>query len=221
MNGHSHPGGHGAAVHGMLIFGDGPIYLSHLPMFQPPHDLQLIVEVEFSGAGDPADVYRRDRAETREKIYTWVPQAFVLEDLLQGAPGTARMTGRIVRGHFERGGEPIARDVTCVVSRVIHSRPLSAAGPRDASLSYVLFGSAAHAFAVHLISGPPDFDQVVSVDAGQRPAGSATTVVVQDRPNDATGRLQPGDRVQVSDSAGRRTAQCLDEIYVETGELAS
>jgi hypothetical protein len=33
----THPGGH-PAVHGMLIFGDGPFYLSHLPMFTL-HDL--------------------------------------------------------------------------------------------------------------------------------------------------------------------------------------
>lgn len=219
MNGPSHPGGH-LAVHGMLIFGDSPIYLSHLPMFHSPHDLQLIIEAEFNGDGNPAELYRRDRAETGERIYTWVPKAFVLEDIVNASPGTAKMTGRIFRGHFERGGVPIIGDVTCVVSRVIHSHPLSAAGPRDTNLRYLLFGRSDRALAAHIISGVPDFDQVLNVEIAPPLTGISTIVVVQKRSNDATRRLQRNERVRASGDGGAVIVQCLDEIYVETGDLA-
>jgi hypothetical protein len=218
MNAHSHPGGH-PAVHGMLIFGEGPFYLSHLPMFHPPHDLQLIIEGTFDGAGHPEDLYRRDRAETGEKVYTWVPTAFVLQDLLSPSPGKAQMTGRIFRGHFERGGVPISREVGCAVSRVIHSHPLAAAGPRDQHPRYVLFGEPGRAFAAHMISGAPDFDQVTSVDIAP-PAASPVIAEVMDHANDAAGRLQPDGRVRVTTDAGHVTVKCLDEIYLETGDLS-
>jgi hypothetical protein len=204
----------------MLIFGDRPSYLSHLPMFHPPHDRQLVIEVEFNGTDDPAELYRRDRAETSERIYTWVPKPFVLDDLVN-ASGTAEMTGRIFRGHFERKGVPITGFVTCVVSRLIHSHTLSAAGPRDSNLRYLLFGGRESAFAVHVISGPPDFDHVISVDIVSAPARIPGVVVVQERPNDPARRVQRHERVRMSGSTEELTVQCLDEIYVEIGELAS
>src|SRR3954468_23208955 len=37
-------------VHGMLLFGSGPVYLSHLPMFGTPHNFQVILEVTFDEA---------------------------------------------------------------------------------------------------------------------------------------------------------------------------
>jgi len=203
----------------MLIFGDGPVYLSHLPMFHPPHDLQLIFEATFDGAGHPADLYKRDRVQTGEKVYTWVPTAFVLQDLLSSTPGTARMTGRIFRGHFERGGVPITREVGCAVSRVIHSHPLTPAGPRDPHPRYVLFGEPGRAFAAHVISGMPDFDQVTSVDSAP-PAAGPVIAEVSDHANDTGARLRPDGRVRAMTAAGQVTVHCLDEIYLETGDLS-
>ena len=41
-----------------------------------------------------------------------------------------------------------------------------------------------------------------------------------DHANDAAGRLQPDGRVRVTTDAGHVTVQCLDEIYLETGDLS-
>jgi hypothetical protein len=43
-SGHEHP-----AVHGMLVVGEGQLFLSHLPMFHAPHDYQIIMEVRLRG----------------------------------------------------------------------------------------------------------------------------------------------------------------------------
>src|SRR3954467_13339522 len=75
---HDHP-----AVHGMLVFGQQQILLSHLPMFHAPHDFQVLLLVRLrGGVEDPEALYRQDRNESGESVYTWVPKKFVLQDLL-------------------------------------------------------------------------------------------------------------------------------------------
>jgi hypothetical protein len=222
MANHTHGGGEHPALHGMLVFGTGTIYLSHLPMFMSPHERQLILEVQFQGPGDPAGVYRRDRGQNGEKIYTWVPRPFVLTDLVNAGAGPARMQGAIVRGHFERGGTAITGDdVQCDVVKVIHSQLLSAKGPQDAQLKYLTFGTAAEAFAVHLISAPPDFDQVVSVESSIAPGASGRTVVADGRQNGFDRRIRPDERIGVRDGDTVGTLRCIDEIYLERDELKS
>ena len=140
MANHTHEPGDIPSVQGMLILGTGPIYLSHLPMFRAPHDLQLIIEAELSGADNPQKIYVNHRAQSGEKVYTWVPKRFVLPGLLNSSAGPPTMQGRIFRGHFEREGTPITGgEVRCVVRRVIHPHRLSAAGPRDSKLQYFVF----------------------------------------------------------------------------------
>jgi hypothetical protein len=219
MANHTHPSAGVKAFHGMLIFGSGPIYLSHLPMFQAPHDHQLIMEVEFSGTGNPGATYASDRAKSGEPVYTWVPKPFVLTELMKASGAAREMQGTIVRGHFERGGTPITDgDVRCVVKQVVHTHPISASAPRDTTLRYVVFGSSGVAFAAHLISGPPDFDHVLSVDGAAAPTLPAT-VVVEGRGNDPERRLRSGDRARVSGGVDG-ILHGRDEIYLELGDLA-
>ena len=219
MANHTHPSAGVKSVHGMLLFGSGPIYLSHLPMFHAPHDHQLILEVEFLGAGNPGAKYVADRAQSGESVYTWVPKPFVLTDLMNASVAAPEMQGTIVRGHFERGGTPITGgDVRCVVKKVVHAHPISAAGRRDTTLQYVVFGSPGAAFAAHLISGPPDFDHVISVDLS--PAQTLpVTAVVEGRGNDSEQRLRPDDRARVSGGGTAATLHGREEIYLELGDL--
>ncbi len=63
--GHPHPAP-GVATHGMLVFGEQPIYVSHLPMFHPPHNFQVLAEVGFAPADE--ELYRNDRAESGETV---------------------------------------------------------------------------------------------------------------------------------------------------------
>ena len=44
------------SVHGMLIFGKEKIYASHLPLFHPPHDYQIILELELNSYLDGYDL---------------------------------------------------------------------------------------------------------------------------------------------------------------------
>jgi hypothetical protein len=56
---------HDVGIHGMLFFGEGTLYLSHLPMFMSMHDHQVILEVTLTTAGQDAQAsYRADRRAT-------------------------------------------------------------------------------------------------------------------------------------------------------------
>lgn len=208
-------------MHGQVIMGDGPIYLSHLPMFlfdndfagrrSHPHHYQVILEVEFSGQG--ADDYLDDRKETGAPLYTLAPSPFDMLDLVSPALEEARVssfTGTIVRGHFERPNsiqpfdivwEELPNQVQVDVTGVVYAHEYSFHPAALEQLEYVLFGAGADLFLAHRIVTPPDFDQLLpariegatmSDEALQR----GIIVTIPDRGNAITDRLMAGDTVE-------------------------
>lgn len=221
--GHDMHGGHGDMpdFHGMLIVGEETTYFSHLPMFNHEHhDIQAVIEVAFVGDNDPHGVYVNDRASTGERLYTFAPaERFILPDLVADDP-KREIAGTIFRGHFERGGVPIAEDVTARVENIVHFRQFS-------PLQYILFGAGDELFLAHWISKPPDFDQVVSVSAIDRePSDEALArgilMSFPDLSNDMDSRLGAGDTatgmIHGSDH-GPVTVEVGTELYFEEGEL--
>src|SRR5687768_12765652 len=91
-------------LHGMLLFGAGPIYLSHLPMFGLPHNFQVILEVTFDEA--TTELVSADA----DDIFTFAPVEFPIAELDPDGEPPVRTTieGTVFLGHFERGGEPVA-----------------------------------------------------------------------------------------------------------------
>jgi hypothetical protein len=189
---------HRTAVHGMLLFGDHAHYLSHLPLFHAPHDYQVIIAADM-----PAQL-------ANDTYYTFVPTPFALPDFIASP---FHLRGDIVRGHFERGGTTIARDVE-VAPRVIYAHQLVAGGHSGAR--YLMFGTPGEQYLVHLIGGPPDFDQVVAVDGGDLDASALHDGVEITAPP-----LVAGATVTVVRADGRAMTLAIGrEIYRETGDLA-
>lgn len=217
-------------VHGMLLFGETEVYASHLPLYRAPHDWQMILAVRLlpgDGAlSDPQAAYRRDVRESGERIYTLEPERFahsVLAGVAEGRPVRFRAT--IYRGHFERGGTSILRDVVVEVTRVVERRRLDAAEADGDEARYLLFGGGGSAFLAHRVAGAPDFDQVMAIDL---PAGAFTpdelargvAVIVTDHAagdplrEDASVRLRAGDGKTVD-------ARIRRQFYLEHGDLAA
>jgi hypothetical protein len=245
--GHAHTKG----VHGMLVVGDEPVYLSHLPMFDhATHDAQVILEVTFSGHSDPHAAYIADRAHSGARFYTFAPHAdppdmhesdkqveFVLADLVQPTPQDPRrraFTGELVRGHFERQGVPIATDVRVDVTNVVFFRQFDPAAEPLPQLTYLLFGKGSNCFLAHLITRPPDFDQILSVRiAGQAPTDEelrqGVRMSIAGKANTIEQRLSAGERVggELQHAGGSASApttiqlEVVAEIYFEEGELRS
>jgi len=214
----------------MLVFGEQQIFLSHLPMFHAPHDFQVLLQVRLrSDVGDPEALYRQDRSKSGEKVYTWVPKKFVLQDLLAPTTPLRSMAGTLFRGHFERGGTPItSAAVTAEVVRVLHGRRLTPGSEAMSSPRYLLVGTAAEPFLVHLITRPPDFDQVTAVQLakdGPTFDGGIPVLEIPDRKNTQDDRLREGESVQAvilpEQGGGRLQITVRTEVYFETGDLAS
>ena len=164
---HNH---HDLGTHGMLLFGDRTLYLSHLPMFDEPHNFQVLLEITYANGDEaPAEQYRRDRQSSGEQLYTLVPEKFHLSDLVSSGfpepPKRDSFRGTVFRGHFERGGEAITGEIEVKVSNVTYFQQLDpeAAHRADSKLTYLCFGEPGDLFAAHQIDARPDFDHVLGI----------------------------------------------------------
>jgi hypothetical protein len=222
-----------------MMVGEGTIYLSHLPMFmfepeRHEHSFQVILEVALSGPGDPQATYAADRRKRPDaRMYTMQPDEFEMVELDPRHPRRHALSGSIFRGHLERGGEVIIpRAVAEVVSTVYFNR-LEENAPALAQLEYLLFGKPPELFLAHVITRPPDFDQILSVTVvGDPPPGltadalgRGVRVSIPGRANTAPTRVKAGEQVEGrSVPAGAPAPQPLrlragTELYFEEGEL--
>lgn len=236
-----------AHTHNMLVVGEKAAYLSHLPMFEKlnprgteytsPHRYQVILEVGFAnGANDLHGVYAADRVDNPSvKIYTLNPEKFVLPQLADDSNATALTSfkGTVFRGHLEKGGTPVEglEGVSVNVKRVVHFRKFNPRDSKPAHLEYLLFGKPDELFLSHLISKPPDFDQVLSVKIAGRSftdeqLGRSLRVEISERANTALKRLKEGQQVSGAIITGRAATtpaglqvQAGTEFYFEEGEL--
>ena len=159
-----------AASHSMLIVGEQTVFLSHLPLFHPPHNYQVIMEASFAKPGsDPqADYFNDRRKHPGTKIYTLEPEPFVLPRLTATEP-LRSFKANLYRGQFElldprrKESARFAEKVDVNVTKVILFRKFDPTAANPAQLEYLLFGKGSELFLAHLITRPPDFDQVLSV----------------------------------------------------------
>ena len=236
--GHDHSGGeHEMGTHNMVVVGDRRIFLSHLPMFMSPHNAQVILEATFVRDGKSADdLYFADRAAHPSiRFYTLKPEEdFALAELFAsgGRPRT-EFKATIFRGHLEKRADAIdvLTGIDVRVKRVVHAHTFEGKDKLP-TLSHVLFGGDDGRFLAHVISKPPDFDQILSVTVtGKLPAGDSvkhgTIVEVPGRANQATDRLKTGEtvsaRCRVESSRELLNVKLLvkAELYFEEGELSS
>ena len=223
--------------------------LSHLPMFSAlntdktdytsPHRYQLILEVRFIREGkDVTDIYTKDRQSNGEtKMYTLEPApAFVLSKLFTPDtrnPELSSFRATVFRGHLERGGKNIQglEDVVVDVKKVVHAHKFEPSEAKPEKLQYLLFGTGGELFLAHLITKPPDFDQILSVRATghqftDEELNRGVSVLFEDRHNTASQRIKENERAQgqfhVSGTNQSRDLQVQadTEYYFEEGELA-
>lgn len=243
---HSHGGNGGAgsepaAGHGMAVIGAATIFMSHLPMFMSPHDYQVILRGELSSPeADPEAAYREDRkAHQDAKLYTFAPRKFVLPDLFPGEndepPRSTSFVGSLVRNHFEEPPahpEPaaeIAPNTTVNVLEIVHAHKFEPDAGRLEQLEYLLFGRGSERFMAHLVTGPPDFDQLLAVelkgqDFSDQELRHGVRLSLPGRENTPAQRVREGEkdvactaRVDGQDAAPRLDATV--ELYFETADL--
>jgi hypothetical protein len=223
--------------HNMLVVGEETVYLSHLPMFMSPHDYQVILAATFTQAGSNVQAtYVNDRTQTGTMIYTLGPEPFVLPDIISTDPQHPLLRsfkGTLFRGHLERGGTPILDDVDVTIKQVVYFRKFDPLANDLPQLQYVFFGKAQELFAAHVITRPPDFDQVISLKVAghtftDEELGQGVQVIFPGRTNAISDRLQQqqlSGNIQVK---GNNASDLVElkveadvEFYFETGDLES
>ena len=216
------------ATHGQLLLGHEFHFLYHLPVFMTdpdahPHNFQVVLEVTFSDRA-ARDALVADQVETGDEgYYTAVPPAFAQTALFLDYPGhpppRAFESVDVFRDHFERDGERIASS-PMAIEALVHGREFAPDLPRPEALVYLLFGRGSDWFLAHMLSGPPDFDQILSVevDAADPPDGvPAQYLTLPGRVNGVADRLRPGD--VLSCAGGDIEVRIVGEPYCEVGEL--
>jgi hypothetical protein len=213
------------AIHGMLMVGNHSIYLSHLPMFMSPHDYQAIVEVDLGPQAQ--SVYIEDRkSHPQENIYTFEPEErFILPEMIRNP---RPFLAKIYRGHFERGGVPIAQSVTVNIKKVLEFAQFKPDAPKAKSLDYILFGNGRELFLAHVITAKPDFDQVLGLDVDDDKLKSeieSQKQVVLEIPGASNDKpLSTGEPVHAialqANTRSPLTLKNLHEYYLEFGDLS-
>lgn len=224
--------------HNQMMVGEQVIYLSHLPMFMfnpqhHEHNFQVILEVAISGPGHAQETYVRDRRQhPNERMYTMSPEPFEMVELDPRDPKRRALTGTIFRGHLERGGQPIIESATAQVLRIVYFHKFEEdAQPLD-QIEYLLFGKAPELFLAHVITRPPDFDQILGVMvSGDALAADdlrrGVRIKLPGRANTLHTRIKAGERVSAQvQPADAQAGQALElqlvantEFYFEEGEL--
>jgi hypothetical protein len=205
------------SVHGMLMVGTEHVYLSHLPMFHSPHDYQIILKAKTHAL----KIYQADKAaHPEEKLYTIEPETFVLPEMVK-SPKPFKAT--IYRGHFERGGTPIATDVTFEIEEVVHFAKFDPKAGKPTHASYLVFGGGTELFLAHVITAKPDFDQVLAIEKAQglapmAPGAPAIKMLAKGQPNGAP--LDQKKTIVLENAQGSATVEAMKEIYLEFGDLA-
>ena len=234
------------ATHNMLAIGQTTMYLSHLPMFNQlnpkrtdystPHRFQVILEASLTASsGNPQKVYFEDRRSHPEvRMYTLRPEPFVLATLFVPDPKSSPLKSfpgqGVFRGHLERTGNVrILSNVTVTVQRVIYAHQFDVKEKRAEQLDYIVFGNGNELFAAHLITAPPDFDQILPVKITGRTftaeeLNHGVRLSIPERKNVATERLKKQDSVTAQVVAGSGTSakfqvEAAGELYFEDGEL--
>ncbi|BFM13670.1 hypothetical protein R50072_38230 [Simiduia litorea] len=150
------------AVHGMVLFGNQQLYISHLGLYHPPHDRQIIAAVEIRDS-DAKRRFDKMRANYTGLI-TIAPKAFPLANL---APEAVSFQTEIVAdfymGHFERGGKQALSNVVLTLQKPIIYQQLHAKLTAPKHAQFWQLGQGDNAFIVYRISHAPDQDYIAKV----------------------------------------------------------
>lgn len=224
-------------IHGMRIVGEQNIYLSHMGLFKSScHDYQGIFEVAFEGQNNPQSKYlNAQKSNPNQNEFTLEPtNEFILPDLASGK--IVSFKARIHPGQYERKTEEIRerevldRTVTVKVKRVLYFRQFNPGAKQPTSSEYLLFGSGTNEqLAAHLITAPPDFDQIVALKTPlpltNTELAKAVRLVLPNRPTpDANANLRqaikPGEKpaVRVNGKEPNKFIEGGPQYFLETAD---
>ena len=106
------------------------------------------------------------------------------------------LQGTVFRGHLERSGsEKILGDIVVDVKKAIHFREFDPKAMKPSHLEYLVFGKGDELFLAHLITRPPDFDQILSVKVSghaftDAELGQGVRIIIPESTNSAPHKIK-------------------------------
>ena len=108
--------------HGMVLFESSGQLASHMPLYQAPHNFQIILALTW-----PQLIQESiQKQKAAKQLITLLPNAFDLTRLQADSEQPLHeLTFDIYLGHFERGGTPVHRQVPAKIKQVLLFHQLS------------------------------------------------------------------------------------------------
>jgi hypothetical protein len=213
----------------MRIVGNQSIYLSHMGLFNSScHEFQALFQVSFQGSGDPQKIYfQAQGSDPNNNEFTLKPnENFLLSDLENGTRKS--FTANIFAGQYEcqTAPKPIAKNVTVQIEKILHFRKFEPKAKQPPFSEYLLFGNDKEQLAAHLITAPPDFDQIIALKqplTGLTLANAARLVLpnrpVKNPTDNLNQSLKAGVKpaVQINGQSTNLTIETGSQYFLETG----
>lgn len=169
---HSYMGSHGMAL---ISLPNGDTLAYHMALYAKPHDFQLLYKLVLS---------EEQKAHiNRHTLQTLLPDNFDLQRLIRGEK--LEISADLYAGHFERGGEKIARFNKVVFEKQLYKNQLPARNATAATHNTLHFdlialdnqntpsGNQSNpndnlTLAIHKINLRPSFDAIVAIPTPAR-----------------------------------------------------
>jgi hypothetical protein len=214
--------------HGFYLLGDaGAFTLSHIPMFMPPHDEQVFLDVGFV---EPEKVQAAVQAAKASgtKLFTLKSTEIILPDLATVDPmrkPLRQFTGRLYAGDFLSSGVPLIERVTVTVNRVFLFQSFQAKPEPLKYLTYYCFQSQGQVCLAHVITQPPDFDHIVTAKvsgiSADQIAQKAIKITFRDRANSADARLKEKESLTGATESGQVRVEVGTGLILNTTSMTS
>jgi len=144
-------------VHGMVLVTHGSnIYASHLPLYNKPHNVQLLYKLDNNDLALLQTV--RD-----SQLITIKPKSFNLQRLMRGEKMV--IEADLYAGHFERDGMLVYDNISLSFDKQLYVRTFDDIKPSSTKQEYdVVSLRKNYKFYIHRIQQAPSFAHILGVD---------------------------------------------------------
>ena len=144
-------------VHGMVLVTHGSsIYASHLPLYNKPHNVQLLYQLDNNDLALLQTV--RD-----SQLITIKPKSFNLQRLMRGEKMV--IEADLYAGHFERDGILVYDNISLSFDKQLYVRTFDDIKPSSTKQEYdVVSLRKNYKFYIHRIQQAPSFAHILGVD---------------------------------------------------------
>lgn len=160
---HQQPSGSRIGSHGMVLFTNGKsLFASHMPLYNKPHDYQLIYKVESNFKNTIIDNLKAKLTSNKaEPLISILPQRFDLNVLIENKPLNIRAD--VYMGHFERGGDIWLKDAQFKFTELIFKKQIinNNIDAKRSLWQQLNIGLGQDKLYVHIIKSAPSFDAII------------------------------------------------------------